>query len=320
MLPFTCPRPSWHALLLACVLNGALMSQLSAADADTPVDVPDDIGLGERLALVVWLSDRHIPVADPTTLPALRHAYLAIAHPIQVDSSVTNAERERADLSAELYRRFGRNPPIGAQADEIAALISDLADQENEAVAKDQAAAQADADSHPHTAQQPLPASLTKPVAKASAPAPPHAGKGLAVGQPFPALSSKTSKGEEWALSQWAHKVVLVDVWATWCGPCRKEMPNVLAAYRAYHDRGLEIIGVSLDTELPKLQTFISTNAIAWPQIFDGHSWTGPLAKTLMVSAIPTAFLIDGNGVLITTDLRGPNLALAIESALAKVR
>ena len=113
-------------------------------------------------------------------------------------------------------------------------------------------------------------------------------------------------------------KVVLVDFWATWCGPCRAEMPNVIAAYKKYHDQGFEIIGVSLDHEKAELSSYLKDQNIAWPQFFDGQGWTNALAVKYGVDAIPANFLLDGDGKIIGKELRGDDLDQAVATALAK--
>jgi len=112
--------------------------------------------------------------------------------------------------------------------------------------------------------------------------------------------------------------VVLIDFWATWCGPCRAEMPNVLATYKKYHGRGFEIIGVSLDDDRQKVVNYIKNNGMTWPQYFDGQGWGNKLAVKYGIEAIPATYLLNGNGVIIGTDLRGDDLSQAVAEALAK--
>ncbi len=119
-------------------------------------DVPDEFGLGERLALVAWLTDRHVAIADPNDVPALRRNYTALAHPAQTTAADSaKREQQRADLAADLYRKFGRNPPVGASVDEISALITSLTDHANQANAKDQALAQGGAPAQSRTGPTP---------------------------------------------------------------------------------------------------------------------------------------------------------------------
>ncbi len=143
----------------------------------------------------------------------------------------------------------------------------------------------------------------------------------LAVGTAFPDFSVKDLAGKPLSVANYKGKVVLVDFWATWCGPCVQEMPNVIAAYGKYHDKGFEIIGVSLDDDADKgrdkLTAFITQNKMPWVQYYDGKHWQTDLAVKYGVHQIPTSYLLDGTGKIIALSPRGPDLAPAIEKALA---
>jgi len=117
-------------------------------------------------------------------------------------------------------------------------------------------------------------------------------------------------------------KVVLLDFWATWCPPCRAELPKVVAAYNQYHDKGFEIVSVSLDLprQGPALLQFIRDNNMTWPQIYDGQYWKAAIAVQYGVHAIPCPVLVDGDtGVIIATDTDalGHKLTKALDAALA---
>ena len=116
-------------------------------------------------------------------------------------------------------------------------------------------------------------------------------------GTPF---DQKTLKG----------KVVLVDFWATWCGPCIAEIPNVLEQYEKYHDKGFEVIGISLDKDRDALEKFIAEKKIPWPILFEESAggWQHPMATYYGISGIPTVVLIGRDGKVITLDARGENL------------
>ncbi len=110
-------------------------------------------------------------------------------------------------------------------------------------------------------------------------------------------------------------KVVLIDFWATWCGPCVGEVPNVVAAYKKYHDQGFEIVGISLDQDKDKLLAFTKNNGMVWPQYFDGQGWENAISKSFGIRSIPAMWLVGKNGFLITTDAR-EDLTGEIEKAL----
>ena len=122
--------------------------------------------------------------------------------------------------------------------------------------------------------------------------------------------------GKEVNLAKMTDKVVLVDFWATWCGPCVAEMPNVIAAYDKYKAKGFEVIGVSLDEDKAALEKFVVDNKMTWSQYFDGKGWENELAQHFGISGIPATFLIGKGGKIIASNLRGEDLEAAIEKAL----
>jgi len=140
----------------------------------------------------------------------------------------------------------------------------------------------------------------------------------LVVGAMFPDFNEKDLAGKPIAIANNKGKVVLIDFWATWCGPCRAELPNVLATYGKYHNKGFEIIGISLDQDQAKLTNFTKSMNMTWPQFFDGQGWQNKLAVKYGVESIPSTFLLDGEGKIIGKDLRGENLQAAVARALAK--
>jgi len=139
----------------------------------------------------------------------------------------------------------------------------------------------------------------------------------LKIGTQFPDFSEKDVTGQPLSIANYKGKVVMIDFWATWCGPCRGEIPNVVATYQKYHDKGFEIIGVSLDQDRQKLLDFTKENGMTWQQFFDGQGWNNKLAVKYGIESIPMTFLLDGNGKIIGKDLRGQELTDAVAGAVA---
>lgn len=130
-------------------------------------------------------------------------------------------------------------------------------------------------------------------------------------------LSFTSVDGQTVDLKDFEGKVVLIDFWATWCGPCVAEVPHLLKAYKKYHSEGLEVIGISLDKDKEKLLNFVRQNEIPWPQYFDGKGWNNEIAKKHDIHSIPSFWLINKKGQIISKDVRN-NLESAIETTLSQ--
>ena len=131
--------------------------------------------------------------------------------------------------------------------------------------------------------------------------------KKTAVGQKFIDFSMNDPKGKEVKLSDFIgkNKYTLVDFWASWCGPCKNEMPNVIAAYKEYSKKGFGIVGVSLDNDGDKWKEAIKTWGMPWPQMSDLKGWNCEGAAIYGVRSIPATVLIDQEGNIIARNLRG---------------
>jgi len=134
--------------------------------------------------------------------------------------------------------------------------------------------------------------------------------KATAVGQKFTDFEMQTPEGKTVRLSDYVGKgkIVLVDFWASWCGPCRREMPNLVEAYAKYKNKNLEIVGVSLDQNNESWKDAIKKLNITWPQMSDLKYWNCEGAKLYAVSSIPHTVLIDGEGTIIARGLHGEGL------------
>lgn len=138
----------------------------------------------------------------------------------------------------------------------------------------------------------------------------------LTVGSAFPGFNETDVSGQPFSISGHKGKVLLVDFWATWCGPCRGELPNVIAAYEKHHSAGFDILGVSLDQDKSKLLTYTKEQNMTWPEFFDGQGWNNKLAVKYGIQSIPASYLLDGEGKIIAKNPRGEALEPAIASAL----
>ena len=111
-------------------------------------------------------------------------------------------------------------------------------------------------------------------------------------------------------------KYTLVDFWASWCGPCRKEMPNVVAAYKEFKNKGFGIVGVSLDNNLDKWKEAITALDITWPQMSDLQGWNNAGAKLYGVNSIPATVLVDQEGTIVARNLRGEDIKAKLSELL----
>ena len=130
--------------------------------------------------------------------------------------------------------------------------------------------------------------------------------KARAIGNKFTDIAMNDTTGRERRLSEWCGKgrYVLIDFWASWCGPCRAEMPNVTACYEKYHAKGLDIVAISFDTNKDAWLRAINTMKMPWVHLSDLAGWNSLGAKTYDIKGIPANILLDGEGNIIDIDLR----------------
>ncbi len=140
-----------------------------------------------------------------------------------------------------------------------------------------------------------------------------NSAKSLMIGAVAPDFSQNTPDGESLSLSDLRGKVILIDFWASWCGPCRKENPNVVKLYEKYKDQGFDILGVSLDNSKAKWMGAINKDGLTWNHVSDLKGWKNEAAASYSVRSIPATYLLDEKGQIIARNLRSEALGKELE-------
>ncbi|MBP7184841.1 MAG: TlpA family protein disulfide reductase [Saprospiraceae bacterium] len=131
-------------------------------------------------------------------------------------------------------------------------------------------------------------------------------------------FTATTAKGDSMSLSSLRGKYVLIDFWASWCAPCRRENPNVVKMYNEYHNKGFDIIGVSLDTKRENWLAAIEKDSLTWHHVSDLKGWSSPIADQYGVTSIPHTVLLSKDGFIMDVDLRGEALEARLKQIFDK--
>ncbi len=141
--------------------------------------------------------------------------------------------------------------------------------------------------------------------------------KKTAVGSVPPDITLPTPDGKTLSLSSLKGKVVLLDFWASWCGPCRRENPNVVNVYNKYKDKGFTVFSVSLDKSADPWKAAITADGLIWPNhVSDLKGWGSVAAASYGINSIPRAYLLDKEGRIVATNLRGEQLEQKVQEIL----
>lgn len=140
---------------------------------------------------------------------------------------------------------------------------------------------------------------------------------GTNIGDYAPVFTADTPEGGKLALADVKAEVIILDFWASWCGPCRRENPNVVRMYNKYHEKGLEIVGISLDKAGQKNRWLkaIAQDKLTWKHLSNLKGWQEPIAQLYGVRSIPATYILDGDGKIIAKNLRGQ----ALENKVAEI-
>ena len=138
-----------------------------------------------------------------------------------------------------------------------------------------------------------------------------------AIGQPIQ-VQGTTLEGRPFDWNLYRGKVVLIDFWATWCGPCRAEMPQLVQLYNAYHDRGFEVVSISMDDDRAALDEYLKGNPLPWTTLFEPGERENPTARYYGISELPSTMLVDQQGRVVSVMARGDELSKLLKQMLGE--
>lgn len=140
----------------------------------------------------------------------------------------------------------------------------------------------------------------------------------IAIGAVAPSFQARDTEGHVVSLESYRGKLTLIDFWASWCGPCRQESPTLVRLYNAYHNKGLEILSVSIDTSEEKWKNAIRKDGYTWTNVSDLDGYGGATPALYAVTAIPNSFLVDEDGKIMAKNLRGKNLERKLKELMGE--
>lgn len=277
--------------LLLCALFLASLSALEAADPISFKEISMLLRNGE---------DQQFIINDTTRRKLL--------HPLSPDEIQTLISLQASPALMNLLR----DPATLASSDTATAYTQRVEQQKAQAQQAQQLADEAAAAAR----QQQLQKLLAATPAPAPAPTASKEQHPEYVGKPL-ALKFAAADGAPFDLEKLRGRVVLVDFWATWWSPCMKGMPQLLSAYQKYHDKGFEIVGISLDDDKARMLKITAEKGMVWPQYFDGKRWSNDIVTKFGIREIPAMWLISKKGLIATTNAQ-ENLDATIQKLLAE--
>lgn len=147
-----------------------------------------------------------------------------------------------------------------------------------------------------------------------------HEFESLNIGQKAPDFTAQTIDGQEISSTDLEGQIVILEFWATWCGPCLPEIPHLKYLYEKYQDNGFTVVGISLDRDKETLVNFIDENEIQWPQVYVEDGWESDLPRKYNVTGIPNMYLLDADGKIIEKNIRGEEMVSTIDNLINESR
>ena len=247
-------------------------------------------------------------------LNTFREQYNTLMQSGQPDPAAMEQIKQSYEVAANAARSKVKNQIYGMVPSQVALFAANMLDFNTDLGFLDSLALKMKAEAKPGRALAAYLRRLEK--FKAEKAVKDEALKSLSPGSLAPDFSLNTPDGKPFKLSDSRGKVVLLDFWASWCGPCRRANPGVVALYNRFKSKGFTIVGVSLDDDADKWKAAIEADGLTWTHVSDLMKWSNQAAKLYKVESIPTSFLLNKTGHIIGRDLEGEELVKKIEENL----